>query len=445
MEMKFLLLNQTFYPDVMATGQYLTEVALELVKRGHQVTVVASRRSYDAPQHKFSKKEVWRGIQIIRVSSTGFGKGAKWKRCADFSSFFGSCAAQLSSLPKPDIVVALTSPPLIALLGAGFARWHRSRFVHWLMDLNPDEAIAVGWLKPFSPPAKLLEWVSRLCLKRADKIIALDSFMQARILAKGVSRSRVVALPLWSQELRFDAAGRQRLRALHRIEKRFVVMYSGNHSPCHPLDSLVMAAARLVEDREIVFCFVGGGSEFRKLQQGTTRPNILCLPYQPLDQLSNSLSAADLHVVIMGDRFVGIVHPCKVYNLLNLGRPILYIGPEPSPVTQLLAAAGHKEQSRGTRRLPPFPAKAGRPGSELGCPPWFQARHGEVDRIVDHIREARRAWDPELPRPFLRETKQFSGDVIRPKVVAQFEIPCGSRPEPSPFAASRPTEVRSWQ
>ena len=55
--------------------------------------------------------------------------------------------------------------------------------------------------------------------------------------------------------------------------------------------------------------------------------NILCLPYQPLADLSASLSAADLHVVVMGDPLVGIVHTCKIYNIMCIGAPVLYIGP----------------------------------------------------------------------------------------------------------------------
>ena len=78
--MKILLINQTFHPDVMATGQYLTELALGLVERGHKVTVVTSRRAYDQPETQFPKRETWRGIHICRVASTGFGKGAKWRR-----------------------------------------------------------------------------------------------------------------------------------------------------------------------------------------------------------------------------------------------------------------------------------------------------------------------------------------------------------------------------
>jgi len=67
--MNFLLLNQTFHPDVMATGQYLTGVALRLVERGHTVTVVTSRRAYDRPERKFPKQGT--AATVGRVPSPG--------------------------------------------------------------------------------------------------------------------------------------------------------------------------------------------------------------------------------------------------------------------------------------------------------------------------------------------------------------------------------------
>src|SRR4030095_15690693 len=108
---------------------------------------------------------------------------------------------------------------------------------------------------------------------------------------------------------------------------------------CHPLETLLTAAQTLRNDERIVFCFVGGGSEFHKVKefaQKQSLSNIRCLPYQPREQLSGSLSAADLHVVTMGDRFRGLVHPCKIYNIIAIGAPFLYIGPEESHVSDLV-------------------------------------------------------------------------------------------------------------
>jgi colanic acid biosynthesis glycosyl transferase WcaI len=466
----------------MATGQYLAEVAVRLVERGHKVTVVTSRRAYDHPEKLFPSHETWRGVTIYRVGSTRFGKTAKWRRAADFASFLVPCALRLAILRRHDAVVALTSPPLISFLGALLARLRGSRFYYWVMDFNPDEAIAAGWLDPESFAGRLLEWMSRFSLREAAGIIALDRFMKDRVAAKllferaprsacsagcqpavspTASRQtettslsielpgrrekepiastsaplppkpdgKIVVIPPWSHDddVTYDPAGRQRFRKAHGLEGKFVVMYSGNHSPCHPLDTL-LDASRLLRDRpDIVFCFVGGGSEWRKMVEaqsstldthpapGPVRPStvnhlsatasatahqpstpsssstLLCLPYQPLDQLAGSLSAADLHVVVMGNPFVGLVHPCKIYNILSVASPILYIGPAPSHVTEILSELG--------------------PGYANGS-----FRHGDSPGVAEFIRTFAGS-----PRNSLREpppeVRKYSKEDLLPKLI----------------------------
>ncbi len=326
----------------MATAQYLTQVATALTERGHEVTVVASRRAYDELDRVFPAQEEWRGVRIFRLWSTRFGKGAKWRRATDFASFLFSCALRLAWLPRPDVVVALTSPPLISFIGAAWARLRGSRFVYWVMDFNPDEAIAAGWLRRDSFAARCLERCSQFSLRHAARIVVLDRFMRDLVLTKGIAAEKVAVIPPWSHDdaVRFDAPGRERFRQQHDLTGKFVVMYSGNHSPCHPLDTVLAAAERLAAEPRFKFVFVGGGSEYRKIEQRVAgrreSGNVLCLPYQPLAELSASLSAADLHVVVMGNQFVGTIHPCKIYNVLSVGAPVLYVGPQPSHVSEVL-------------------------------------------------------------------------------------------------------------
>ena len=375
---RYLLLNQTFHPDVMATGQYLTQVALELVARGHQVTVVTSRRAYDDPSRRFPARETWRGVDIHRVGSTGFGKGAKWKRAADFGSNQLACLAKVLTLPRHDAVLALTSPPLISVLGAAVAKRWRARFFYWVMDSNPDEAVAAGWLRAGSAAFRVLDWMSRYSLRHATCVIALDRFMRDRIVAKGIPPERVAVVPMWShdRDVRFDVAGRERFRAEHGLADKFVVMYSGNHSPVHPLHTLIEAAIRLRDDSGFAFLFIGGGSEFSRVRQVTAErqlANVRCLPYRPLKELSASLSAADAHVVVMGNAFVGLIHPCKIYNILAVAAPVLYLGPAPSHVTEILP------------RLAP-----GTPSAEV--------RHGDTGGMVKALQQLRRARPPGAAR-----------------------------------------------
>src|SRR5262245_34243069 len=120
--MRVLLLNQAFYPDVAATAQHAADLAGELARDGHEVTVISGRVAYSDSQIRFPAQETWRGIRILRVRSTSFGKGAKWRRAVDFASFVFFCCLRMTFLRRQDVVVAMTSPPLISVLAALFVK-----------------------------------------------------------------------------------------------------------------------------------------------------------------------------------------------------------------------------------------------------------------------------------------------------------------------------------
>lgn len=339
---RILLLNQAFHPDVVATAQVLTDLALEFARLGHEVTVIAGRQGYDDPGRLFPKSERWGGIRIERVGALALGKANRWRRALNFASFLIACAARMARLPRQDLVVALTSPPLVAFLATLWVRVRGGRYAYWIMDLNPDEAVAAGWLRAGAPAERLLSAISGHCLRSADPVVALDRFMARRVLEKGVSEERVVVQPPWPHDdrVRYDPAGRAEFRARHGLSDKWVVMYSGNHSPCHPLDTLLEVARRMESEEDFAFCFVGGGSGWSRVRDFRERHclrNITLLPYEPAERLSASLSAADLHAVVIGDAFVGLVHPCKIYNILALGTPFLCIGPPENHVADLAA------------------------------------------------------------------------------------------------------------
>jgi colanic acid biosynthesis glycosyl transferase WcaI len=390
--MKLLILNQAFYPDVVSTAQHATDLAVALTEAGHEVRVICSRRAYDEPSSVFPRHQTWKGVRIERVGSTGLGKDSKWRRAIDFATFIAACTIRLLFSPRADVIVTLTSPPLLSFVAALVVPLKAKRLVFWSMDLNPDEAIAAGWLRENSPVARLLSRLLVHSLQRADRIIALDRFMKQRIEAKGVDEAKITVIPPWSHDeyVRFNPAGREEFRARYGLTRKFVVMYSGNHSPCHPLDTLLQAAERMANREDIVFCLVGGGSEFRKVHQGLhlrSARNIQCIPYQPIEKLSASLSAADLHVVLMGDLFVGIVHPCKIYNILAVSRPFLYVGPRESHIGDILAQA-----------------------PRLG----YAHRHGDVDQVVDSVTAAR-AQRGSIPAEKIAE--EFSHKRLVPEMV----------------------------
>jgi glycosyltransferase involved in cell wall biosynthesis len=405
--LKILLLNQTFYPDVVSTAQHLGDLALGLLDRGHQVTVITGRRAYDEPKKIFAARETWRGVRIFRVFSTRFGKASRWRRAADFASFIFFCCFRVLFLSRQDVVVALTTPPLISFVGAWRAKLWGAKFCYWVMDMNPDEAIAAGWLQKDSPVGKILERMSRSSLRQAGSIVALDRFMRDRIAAKGISPDKIAVIPPWSHdnEVKFNAAGRDEFRREHGLENKFVIMYAGNHSPIHPLDTLLQAAEHLKNNDSIAFCFVGGGQGFPRVKRwagdlakvgnGKPRAKIVCLPYQPMARLSAMLSAADAHVVVMGNPFVGLVHPCKIYNILTIGAPLIYIGPVPGHVPEILGGLSDKH------------LKA-------------IVAHGDVDFLVRQIHQFAASGNGRQV-PDSDSLKPFSKEVALAKMIREIE------------------------
>jgi glycosyltransferase involved in cell wall biosynthesis len=397
--MKVLLLNQCFWPDVVATGQQLTMLARRLSDRGHQVTVITSRRGYDNPAMIFAKHERLQGIEIFRISSLGLGKSSRWRRFLNFGSFLLTCAGRLFLTPRQDVVVALTSPPLISWIGAVFTRLKGGKLVFWTMDINPDEAFAAGWLKENSLTGQFLSRLLKSSLDRASAIIALDRFMKDRIAAKGVDSAKIEVIPpALDDGVHYAEEGREAFRQQNDLTGKFVVMYAGNHSPCNPLNTLLESAEALKTHPDILFLFVGGGSALgtvRAFAETRGLTNIRCLPYQPYDKLSALLSSADLQVVVLGDAFKGIVHPSKIYNILAVGSPFLFIGPDESHVSELIAATSYNG-------------------------PALLANHGESQKVAQMIADFSQRAQSEL-RPASCQLDEFDPDAIYARFINVIE------------------------
>jgi colanic acid biosynthesis glycosyl transferase WcaI len=335
-----LIVSQTFVPDPAAVGQYMTDVAVELARRGRSVRVYASARGYEDSSVRYPRRQNMHGADVRRFAFASFGKRSMLLRILGTASFH--LQAFFASLFTPNLagIFFSTSPPLIGLPLCIAAWLRRVPVVYWAMDLNPDQLIALGKIQKTSLTAKLLETINRFILNRATLIVALDRFMADRLTARGIPAGKLLTMPPWphEQQLLSDTPENP-FRARHGLNGQFVIMYSGNHSPSNPLTTLLDAAVQLKEVPEIKFLFVGGGygkkeveNTIREYQLG----NVLSLPYQPMSELKYSLTAADVHVVSLGEQMVGIIHPCKIYGAMAACKPILFLGPTPSHIADLL-------------------------------------------------------------------------------------------------------------
>ncbi len=240
-------------------------------------------------------------------------------------------------------MIGMTSPPLVSFLGVFVARRKKMKFIYWVMDLQPELAIASGMIRANSFLARILNRIGNYIIRNANTIIALDKYMRDYLLKRGADKDHIHIVPVWPVfEKTYEGIREQNpFRLQNKFGDRLVIMYSGNHSYIHPLDTLLNAILKLKDDNDFLFVFIGEGVrkkdviKFTELHQ---LKNVLQLPYQPRNNIHQSLGSSDLQVVIMGDNLVGYTHPNKIYGAMFLGKPVLYIGPHPSHVTEILNA-----------------------------------------------------------------------------------------------------------
>ncbi len=339
-----LLATQAYVPDSAAAGQYLADAAAALAERGWHVRVLTSQRGYNDPRQRYRPREGNEGpVRIRRVwGPASSGKRHLGERLPAMIVFAVQAAAHALCTPGLSGILVSTSPPILPLLMMAVAKLRGLPLVYWVMDLNPDQAIESGKVSPDAWSARMLTAAQRWVFMQAAAVLVLDRFMEARVKRHLASEAASLSIcPLWPLAGRPAAPPetRQQFRQRHRLDGYFVVMYSGNHSLVHPLDTVVDAARRLRDDDRFRFVFIGSG-EARTAVEAAKRQDqldhVILLPSQPFGTLGGVLAAADVHLVSMGNRMVGCVHPSKTYGVLAAGRPLVLFGPSPSPVADLL-------------------------------------------------------------------------------------------------------------
>ncbi len=365
--MKILIITQVFWPDTASTAQHLADIAELMASNRHEVTVFTSRFSYEDPTLAFATRENHKGIQIKRLRNTSFGKSSMVGRLIDFFSFNFLILFQLLKVRRGayDLFLGMTSPPLISYIGVLIAKWKKIRFCYWTMDLQPELSIASGLISERSVTAKVLSMLGNYTIRHADKIIALDTYMAKYLVKKGALAQNISIIPVWPvmDEVYTGSRMENPFRLANGFGDKTVIMYSGNHAFVHPLDTLLDAALLLQHDPRFLFVFIGGGvrkkdvSDFKKKHSLT---NIIQLPYQPRNQIHLSLGSSDIQTVILGQNQVSFTHPNKIYGSMYIGKPILYIGPRPSHITDILdqlpgnLGVNHGEAQALTRQLLDF-------------------------------------------------------------------------------------------
>jgi len=330
--MHIVFLNRTFYPEIAATGQLLTELCEGLVHQcGFSVTVVTGSPNHihhGGGKKRFPfRREHHNGITVLRAYSTSLPKERALFRFTNYLSYFISSLLAGFSLKKPDVIVSLTDPPIIGLAGLLWARIHRAKFVLWCQDIFPEVALLLEDFRNTSLN-RVLDKINRFLLRKADNTIAIGETMRRRLVdIKNAPEHKIKVIHNWADCKGVQPVnGSNPFRSRHGLNGEFVVMHSGNVGLSQDLEKIIESARILRRYKDIIFLIVGEGTKKADLQRKAAEwelENVLFLPYQPTELLKYSFSAADLFIVSLKKGLSGYIVPSKLYGILASGRPFV--------------------------------------------------------------------------------------------------------------------------
>jgi glycosyltransferase involved in cell wall biosynthesis len=324
--MQVCFFNRSYWPDVSATGQLLTELAEDLVRvHGWDVTVVAG---YPLRCDTPSPPSEWHnGVQVVRAAGSTLDPQRFVGRATNYVSYFASAAVKGFAIRKPDVVVALTDPPIIGLAALAAAAKAHAPFVFLCEDIFPEVAALLEDFHSDVVNAALTR-VNRFLVRKATRVVALGDTMKRRLVGgKGADPSKVTVIHNWADCRRVAPGPRDNPFARqHGLVDRFVVLHAGNIGLSQDLEIVLHAAEQLRDRPDVVFVFVGDGAKKKDLQDMADRRdlrNVIFLPFQPREMMDQSYATADASLVSMKRGLAGVIVPSKVYNVLASGRPCI--------------------------------------------------------------------------------------------------------------------------
>lgn len=327
---RVLMVTPYFPPEVGAPQSRLYELAVRLVRRGHQVTVLTGFPNYPTgvipPQYRGKRRmdEDMDGIRVVRTWIYATPNRGFLKRILNHLSFMLSATWTGLGLGKADALF-VESPPLFD----GLAGWVLSvakgaPMVFNVADLWPQSAVELGMVK--NPLLiKVAEGIEEFIYARSARIAAVTRGIERILGDRGFQKT--VFLPNGVDlDLFKPGTSGEAFRARHDLMGRFLVVYAGTHGLSQGLEVLV-EAGRLLEARglPVTFLLVGDGSEkprLMELARGVS--TVRFLDSLPKREIPEVVAAADVYAVTLRDLplFRGAV-PSKLYEAMSAAKPVV--------------------------------------------------------------------------------------------------------------------------
>jgi glycosyltransferase involved in cell wall biosynthesis len=273
-----------------------------------------------------------------------------------------------------NLVLIVTNPPANGLAAWLYCKLRGVPYIYLVHDLYPDIAVALGRLKGDSIVARVFERLQKQWLTSAARVVALGRCMRDHIHRQyDVSLDRIKVISSWADPGAIRVSPRDNGFRQANVLDGFVVIYGGNFS--HYVNfGQIFGAAKLLEHDRISFVLVGDGvrrSELVATVEKERLKNVRVLSTVPRAAMNDVLAAADISLISLDRRMMGLGVPSKLYSILASGRPIVAMVPPGSEVARVLEeeqcgvnVAGEDAEAlvREISRLKQDPGLAGRMG-----------------------------------------------------------------------------------
>lgn len=332
--MRILLINQVFVsPDEPGHTRHF-ELAQFLKERGHELVIVASDLNYQTGQRTVEPSGLYteQNLDGVRVLRTHITSGLHRNYVARIQSFlsFMFRSIRVSMRVKDVDLVMGTTPPIFQALSAWFIAWRIHKpFLLEVRDLWPEFAVSMGVIKDrfIIEFARMLE---RFLYRHADQILVNSPAYKDYLLQKGTPLKKITYIPYGADlDMFHPAVDGKRIRKQLGLEKKFIVLYAGALGEANDIYTVLRAADRLKENKDIVFVFFGDGKERPHLQAESKRlglKNVVFAGTRPKKEMPEVLAAADVCLAILKDiPMFRTTYPNKVFDSMASGKATILV------------------------------------------------------------------------------------------------------------------------
>lgn len=367
---KQLLIYAHYYiPDMASTGQILRELSEGMLDK-FDITVICVVPSYlgtideQYKKHRFYKENI-NGVNLIRVRVPEFNKTDKISRVKNILSYFWGARQATCMVKNIDYVLAISQPPILGgLLGVYGQRMLHAKFIYNIQDFNPEQVMAVNYSKN-KLIISIMMCLDKYSCRKSNLIITVGRDLVETVHKRfqGKKIPKIEMINNWVNEKEIYPLEDNNPRVLEFKEKyglqnKFVFMYSGNLGLYYDLMNLIHVVEKCQyektvsrnfkknlktpDGREVIFAFVGDGSERDELVRYVEEhhvKNCVFIPYQDKKDLIFSLNSADVHWCVNAKGIKGVSCPSKAYGIMAVGKPIIGVLESRTEVRTLIEKA----------------------------------------------------------------------------------------------------------